>query len=261
MPRIYGNLQREQRDWRPFWRFLRRLAALGGFALILYFFFFSKVFTVRTVQVQGAVISDAQAIAALVPTGESIWRVPDAQIRQNIMRTQPVVGVTIFKGLPNTIRVVVQEGGPTVSWQTGNDLYLLDKNGIPFFHYALNQLPAAGSPADALLARLPKVLDTKNLPVVLDSPVVSTGFVSFITNFQTQLAKYLPDQKLQQFEVADTTYDVTARFGSGVSVLLSSTGDAGAQVRNFDRLLNQTTLPQNAQVDLRIDRWAYVSHP
>ena len=261
MPRIYGNLQRERRDYGPLLRRIRRVATYVAGAVLLYVFFFSSVFIVRKVEVQGAALADGDAIKALVPLGGSIWRLDDAAIRAQVLKAQPVQKVTVLKGLPDSIRVVVEEETAHVLWKTDGTVSLLNGNGSVFYQYAEAALPAADSPAGKKIAGLLTVVDTQNLPATPGAQIVSANFVAFVEDMRAAMLKYVPGHMPTELSVSDTIYDLSMKTDKGMTVLFNTVADAAPQVRNLARLIEQKHIPENATVDLRIDRWAYVKTP
>lgn len=257
-PRIYGDLQRPKRDWGPLLRFVK----LSFFSLVFlaaaYGLFYSSFFTVKNVDVQGASLSDTEAIIATVKKGGSIWSVPQQSIMRSVFDTQPVNKVSVLRGLPDSVRIVVEERQPILVWQSGTVTSLADENGIVFLQYSDDKLPDPESSLGKTLAGLPHVRDTKSLAVARGDVVVSRDLISFLGSVKENLLRYFPDFELTSFEVADTTYDVTAISAKGMRVQMNSLADSGAQVRNLVRLVQQENVGMQAQVDLRIDRWAYV---
>jgi|GEM_PF-3481491 len=258
MPRIYGNLQKTHRDWRPFWRGLVRIFWGMAAVALLYVLFFGPAFRVRTVEVQGVTLSNQEFITKTVPLGGSIWRLPQAQITAAIINNQPVDSVDISRGLPSTVEVVVHEREPIVAWVSAGTTTLLDASGIAFLQYPNAQLPDSSTKLGAKIAILPHVVDTQNLPVKVNTQVAGASFVLFtkdtLANFHTYLSSYVWDHA----EVGATLYDITFVSKTGLHVEMNTLADSGIQSRNLARLLEENKAQPNATIDLRIDRWAYV---
>lgn len=261
MPRIYGNLQRERRDYGPLFKRIRKVMTYVAVLAVLYVFFFSSVFIVRRVEVQGAALADSATIESWIPKGGSIWRLDDTAIRARILAEQPVQKVTILKGLPDSIRVVVEEEAALILWKTNSTISLIDKGGIAFYQYPENALPATDTAAGKKVDGLLLIADNKNLPAKLGEQVVSANFVSFVQDLQKAMSKYVPGHTITNLSVDDTIYDLTAKTDKGMTIQLNTVADAAPQIRNLARLIEQKNIPQNAIVDLRIDRWAYVKNP
>lgn len=258
MPKIYGNLQKPRRSYAGLARFVSSLFWVAVAGCLLYVVFFSGWFSVRKVDVQGTSLVSADQIKGLVPTGDPIWFFPKERVSSQIMVDPRIQSVDILKGLPDSIRVVVHERQPALAWTSGSNLTLLDVTGLAFAQYPLVSAPSPSTPAGTLISTLPKVQDTKSLPVSLGQSVVAGGFTAFVAEVSKQMGILLPTVPVDHFEVADTTYDVTIVTKPGMQVRLSSLADPGVQIRNLSRLVQQKKVTTTSKVDLRIDRWAYV---
>jgi hypothetical protein len=260
MPQIYGSLH----ETRPAfsWAILRTIGVVlfwvGAVALVLYTLFFSSVFMVKAVNVEGVHFNDANAIAGYVPQGINIWRLPVADIEKKVLALPAVDSVEVLRGLPGTVKIVVHEKQPVAIWSSAGVASLLDPSGVVFMQYPLDQLPLKGTPIGDILATEPVVIDTQNLPVSPEKPVVSSQFITFVSVVQSQTTATLPDLTIDHFEVGTTTYDLTMFAKQGMQVALNTLSDPAVDVRNLTRLVRQEKTPLTAKVDLQIDRWAYV---
>mgnify|MGYP001342121091 CR=1 FL=1 len=258
VPRIYGDLQKPKRDWRKLRRFLRILLVLLLGYCLYYFLFESRMFAVETVEVQGAQVAEPSAIQALVPLGGNIWRFPEDDVSRSIKESQPVLTVQVLKGIPRTVRVVVTERTPVIRWQSGETIYLLDSDGIAFMQYPVAQPPSPETSFGLLLQQVPLVNDSKRLPVAIGDAVVSRLFEEFVGSASSAMRSYLSVYTVEYIEIGDSSYDITMVVSGGMRVFMSSLADPGVQVRNLARLQRDGKLKPDSQVDLRIDRWAYV---
>lgn len=257
-PLIYGNLQKPPRDYSVLVTIFKRALWFGSLGAIAWLLFWSPVFTVKNVEVQGSLLSKPDAIDALVPRGGSIWFIQESRIKQAILASEPVVNVSILRGIPDSIRVVVEERKPVMLWQSGDGVSLIDEGGEVLFTYKLPEFPTAETEPGTTLNQLPRVTDTKNVPVQVGGSIATQQFTGFVTQLQTELGVYLPDMVVARLEVQETTYDLQVVTVEGLRVQMNTLGDPAVQVRNLKRLLTQESIPPTAQVDMRIDRWAYV---
>ncbi len=114
MPKIYGNLQKPTRSYEWIGRFLTRSLWSAAFIASVYALFFSGWFTIKKVEVEGARFSSEEAIRTEVGTEGSIWLLPKDEIRSHILRERSVESVAVFRGIPDSIKVVVKERQPAV---------------------------------------------------------------------------------------------------------------------------------------------------
>ncbi|MBU6389005.1 FtsQ-type POTRA domain-containing protein, partial [Patescibacteria group bacterium] len=256
MPKIYGNLQKAPRSYAGVGRFFKWLFWSALFIGVMYVFFFSEAFTINKVEVDGAHFVSAADVSRYLPVGTNIWLFSEARLRDQILRDDRVESVAIYRGLPDSVKIVIVEKQPSMLWVSGNTTAVLDSAGVPFMLYPSNTFPAPTTALGSYLSRLVTVRDTKSLPIGLNRQITSPLFIRFVQKVRSQIQTYLPTLTLDHYEVADTTYDVTFVATQGMRVQFNSLGDAGVQVRNLVRLVGQGKATYKSQVDLRIDRWA-----
>ena len=247
MPKIYGNLQPRRRSFAGVGRFLRNVIWLFAVAAAVYAVGWSPLFRIHHVAVEGMHLGSQAQIQAMAPAGKNIFLVSTSRLANQIEQDPIVQSVAITRGLPDTLRIVVQEKKPALIWQSGSTSYLVDDQGVAFMTSNTN---------DPTLAR---VIDTKGLPVKLGQQIVSLTFLQFVDALPGQLAKEAPQVQPDHYELSDTTYDLTLVTKSGMHVLFNTLGDVGVPARNLKRLMSQETIAPNAQIDLRINNWAYVT--
>ncbi len=260
MPKIYGSLQKPRRDWSFFFRTVKQVSLGIGAILLLYAVFFGPFFRVRKVDIQGVILSNPDELSKSVPLGGSIWFLPKDTILKGIAQDPLVTNVSILRGIPDTLRLVITERQPAFVWVSNGMSILVDSQGIAFTQYTQDTLPDVASSAGAKIASLPHVVDTKNINVTLGKPLVGRTFISFIEVLQTDFLTDLPGVHVTSAQVGNSTYDLTVFTKEGMQVQFNTLGDAGVQVRNLTRLVHQNKVnTASSHVDLRIDRWAYVS--
>jgi cell division septal protein FtsQ len=260
MPKIYGNLQPQQRKVslsgvRVFLK--RSIPYLIGVAVI-YLLVVSAAFKVKRVEVRGVSLLNPSDIQALVPTGGSIWLFPKNAVANDILKNPTVSQVRILRGLPDSIRVDITEREARAFWVTGTKGSVLDNQGEVFEQYELSNMPDPESLPGKTIASIPHIIDESGLGAESGQKVASTLFLDFVRDTSQQLATYLSARKAVEYRVGVTTYDVTMALDNGLLVELNSLGDAGVQIRNLARLDRDGKLVGAQVVDLRIDRWAYV---
>ena len=259
MPKIYGDLHKKPRIWGSTFRWVQRILWLAIVVAATYAIYGSGWFSVRRVEVIGASLSDPSAIEKAVPMGGSLWRLPAAAISAQILADRRIASVSVSRGLPDRVRVSVKERIPAMLWQSGAQIALLDVSGASFALYPAGQLDPA-TPQGKMVSSLPHVQDVAALPVTVGQQVASPSFIRFASAVQKELSHSLPELAVSNLEVTDTTYDLTAVAHSGLRVEFNTLGDAGVQVRNLARMVRQKDVALiGHQVDLRVDRWAFVT--
>ena len=258
MPKIYGNLHKEPRSLSRTLVAVQIVLWIGAIASLAYAFWFSDWFHVHNIDIQGVRFSSSDRIKKLTPLGGSIWSISTDNLAKEIRSDEQVQSVQVLRGLPDSLRIIVQERVPALLWQSAGTTTVLDTGGVAFLQYPSGQLPDRSQPAGLALAPLIKVQDTTNLPASLGHQMVTAQFVQFVNAVNQDLQQKIPTLTLDHFEIAATTYDVTMRTKQGAQIQMNSLADPHVQMRNLTRLFVQKKASLTSRIDLRIDRWAYV---
>lgn len=257
MPKIYGNLQPPAKSsWRWLSVSLRLIAVCSSAAACLYAIFFGPFFRVTSVSVTGTEFSSARLASSAVPIGSNIWLVSTSLIRSQISSDPAVSSVTVLRGLPHTVKINITEQPPALLWQTGETVAVVNDQGSIFKLQPVADL--AAEPLADLRAKVPVVEDSQNLPVQLGEALLSPQFIGFVQTIQQKLPTIVPSLTIDHYLVVSSTYEVTLLTKQGLTVQFSVVSDPMVELRNLQRLIQQEKLPNNAQVDLRVNRWAYV---
>lgn len=259
MPKIYGNMQKPARSSGSFFRYFKIILVVGVVGGFVYVIVFSSVFSIRNVTVEGVQFSSQKKIIDTVPQGTNIFRFAKEPSLAAILSDTTIQTASIYKGIPNTIKIEIKEREPVLRWVSGTTISVIDPVGVPFLQYDTQQLPNPQSKIGQSLAVVPQVVDTKSVPITVDRQVVSESFVTFIQQVNTELLSNMPEVSLDHFEISESTSDITYISKSGLRVVFNTLSDPGVQVRNLTRLIHQKKATLQSHIDLRIDRWAYVS--
>lgn len=257
-PKIYGNLQRKPLNWGRFWLIVKLLFWLAVLVEAVHIIFFSTFFQITKVYVTGNQFTTAESVQALVPMKSNIFFFNKNELAHQILENPVITSVNILKGLPNSLKIVLQEREPALIWESGSTANILDSNGLVFAQYPISSLPNNQTSLGQYLQKTAILVDTKAVPVKMDQQVVSDQFISFVQEAGKEMNTLLPQFSINHWEIGDTTYDLTMVTNSGLRVIFNTLGSPDPQVRNLTRLIQQENIPSHAQIDLRIDRWAFV---
>lgn len=259
MPKIYNTVSKPKRSFVGFWRLLRNLFVILIIGAATYYFLISGIFKVKKVTVEGSFLSDKSRLQKSVSLNSNIFFINKRSLITKLESDPAIINVNVLKGLPDEIRIVVQEKEPALFWQSGDCVYLIDGTGRAFAKLPNEQFNGLLTENADRLGLIAQVVDAKSLPVELGQNIVSPSFISFVNEAKSQISDLLPDLKVSRIEIVDTTYQVTFFSDKGMQVLFNTLADPGVQVRNLTRLVQQKKVSPNSRVDLRINRWAYVS--
>ncbi len=134
--------QFSRRQWARRW-LAWRTALVGALALavtvaVLWLLFFSSVFAVSRVEVDGnSVLSTAQVRkAAAVPLGRPLAGVDLGAVAARVRALRPVQGVQVSRSWPHAIRIDVHERVPVAVVRRGGVLQGLSAGGVLFRRYS-----------------------------------------------------------------------------------------------------------------------------
>jgi cell division septal protein FtsQ len=146
-----------------------------------------------------------------------------------------------FHGI--TITALLKQ--PSLGWSTGNQKYLLDRDGT-----AIGMLP--------LGSKLPVVNDGSNLPVQIGGRVAAARFVSFVAAVVPALAA--EGIGAQSLDVKDTTLDLSVTTNKGYRLIFDTgrgVDDEMVDLRAVVKLLAAQKKAPAEYIDLRIAGKAY----
>jgi len=164
-----------------------------------------------------------------------------SNIASEIKTNLPLVeSIKIKRELPGKLVVKIREREPVLAWQTGANLYVIDREGI-----ALEQVAETN---------FPRIVDEKAIPVNVSAAVVSPKFTAFVlevlANFEAKTGL-----KITALSVAESTFDLKAQTTKGFYVLFDTTKTPGIQVDNAKRAIDDSDAKKKRifeYVDVRI---------
>jgi len=107
------------------------LFALLGVSGLLYDVAASPDFRVRQVSVSGNhLLSSDEVLSAAGVQGANVFWIRRADIAARVRRLPAARGVEVRVSLPGRVDLVVAERTPYVSWQTGDAVFLVDREGL-----------------------------------------------------------------------------------------------------------------------------------
>ncbi len=168
----------------------RALAALAMLATagLIWGVVASPVFGVKTVEIEGAVLTGDAAVEAALdlpnPAPNTFVLATDA-LRARLGSLPAVADAEVSVGLPGTVRVRVTERRPVLAWRRGRALYLVDRDGR-----VLADAAAPGAGAAVAAARgLPLVADGRTTG---DAPAVGGRLDALDLDAATRLLSLAP---------------------------------------------------------------------
>jgi cell division septal protein FtsQ len=153
--------------------------------------------------------------------------------------------VSVKRRWMHAIEVTASLKQPSMAWSTGNQGYILDRDGTV--------IGAVTSPGG-----LPLVYDGSNLPVEVGQKAASGRFVEFVSALVPALAKN--GLAVTRLDIKDTTIDLTATTNKGYRLLFDTSRGVDEEIADLQavqRLLVAQKKTPAEYIDLRISGKAY----
>ncbi len=228
----------------------KRLFILGILAVVV-LFGLKQLFAIKQVRVvsttrQDEIAQETKQIVAADWTASNLLTFNPDRLTARLLAADPMIKTAeVSENWPNGISVKVTLKQPSLGWTSGNQSYLLDRDGT-----VIGALPV-GQP-------LPVVLDNSNLPVQLGQRVTSTQFVGFTGDVATAMARLkLGPTKL---EIKDTTLDLYATTPAGYQLIFDTSRSSVDEIADLQTILAALAVQKKQPahyIDLRVVGKAY----
>lgn len=178
--------------------------------------------------------------------GNNLVTISSGRLEKSVTDQIPEIkDIALTRNWPGHLIVAVVEREPSLAWQSGGQLYLLDRDGT-----VIRELSGQ--------AKVSVVVDTTNLPVEIGTRVVPERFVKFTLDTVRELKSV--GGGIRQISVVDTTSELNVGLEDGYLVRFDTTREAGEQLRSLNLVLaelkKQGKKPAE-YVDLRVEGKAY----
>lgn len=235
-------------------RVLRWSPYIIASAALLYVVFFSSLFQIGKLDVQGPNALLSQSLEKEINNYLNSrllarnWLVLNpGDLKAYLQKTfTGQESIAVIKKFPNKITVSTDEQKPALLWKTGSRSYVLSTNGR-----AITEQNNTGQDLAA-------VSDNTNLPVDIGSRVASRDFVDFAASINS----FLKSNKIEfdKIYITDTTSELYVQTKQGYVIKFSTSLNPESQARalraTLDQLASQKKKPAS-YIDLRVDGRAF----
>lgn len=216
------------------------LLFLGG---LYWLVFLGPTFQVQQVELLGA---DTTALATLADNmkGQNIFRLNQTAVESAMRQVHPPIDtVTLIRGLPHTVRLLVTLRTPALRWQVNDTVYILDANGEVF---------QEGEKPE--YENLPKVVDTSGVAVQVGQQIIVPAFIDFIQDVQEKTPQTFHRSYLRS-EVTETTFHVDALLEGDIRLKFTTQRPLQEQLDGAFAIA--TAHPDAKVIDVRVPKWGY----
>jgi len=245
-PKIYSP-PKEQKPF-VFPRYLKIiLVVLIGLAAIIYLIFFSTIFKINNFQIIGNIPEDSNKKIESA-RGQNIFFYSSKELEDGLIKENPqFLNIKVSKGIPNLLRVKIEERSPQIIWKTNGKVFLVDEGGIAF-----KEIPTEES------YTLPKVTDNKNINMTIPSQVATSNFTIFIKDLSSKVNN---DQSygvsISSFQINETIFQVDAITDKGFKMIFDTTRPLSDQLDAFLKVYKDHKDEIKEYIDLRVEGWVY----
>lgn len=221
-------------------KFLFILLIIGG---TYWFFMRGPMFAVATVELTG---SEEQALRTIAEglKGKNIFTLRALAIEQDMRQTYPPIGrVTLVRGLPRTVRLAVSLRTPSLRWQAGETIFILDERGEVF---QVGDKPEFQS--------LPKVYDKSGIIPQVGQYIVAPAFIQIMEDLHRQAPEYL-GRSYSGIEITETTFHIDLLLEQNMRVRLTTQRPLREQLETAQKIVKLH--PEATSIDVRVPQWAY----
>jgi len=130
-----ADLSVKRRSKRMRWGLIAAGVLLAGVVVgLAYLVYGTHVLAVKTISVRGASVVKVSDILqkADVPIGTPLARVDVGEVKARLEKLPRVASVTVRRGWPHTLVIIVQEYTPVAVTMRGGNWFVVDPSGVPF---------------------------------------------------------------------------------------------------------------------------------
>lgn len=206
---------------------------------LVYVLFYATFFKIKNVTLENSHnLEIGQFIQKL--NGHNIFFLNTAKTEAELTQKFPAVkGVKIIRGLPNTLKIQLQEEAAKAIWQTQGKNYLVSASG-KIYQETEEQV-------DLLIIK-----DNNNLVVSFGQQVVSENFLNFISELSSAFNQVTGFQ-INHFEINETLFQTDAVTFQNWKVIFETTRKASSQLSDLAKFLADYKNEVTEYIDLRIE--------
>lgn len=245
-PQVLTQSQKERTITIVSYRHLSFVLVFLGLAYLTWWLLASSIFSVEKIEYAS---EPSERIKTRVETlrGKNIIFIQPSKLARRWEAEQPSIkALHVYRGLPHTLRVVVEERSKAFIWQTQGKSYLLDGSGVVYEEVAA---PEQNSFA---------IIDDNNVSVTLGKQIVSRDFVKNVQTLLDSLPALIAEEGIKNIHVGETTFNVTVVTGKDIKILFDMTQPLDLQMEAVKKIYAENRGDVHEYLDVRVISKAYL---
>lgn len=211
---------------------------------VVYFVFISDLFRIKNIKVENVKSIEIEDYVKISLQGKNIlFMLPGRYLKELVERFPVLEQARIVRGLPNTVKVVVDEREYRFIWCNAENCYQVDNNG-----YILEK--SVKTKNDIVLQ------DLGNVEVKDSQQVVSKQFIAFFLNALDQIKKM--NLKIKEAQIKETTFKIDFITDEGWKIIMDSNASVDNQIYALQQVLEKNKSDIKEYVDVRVEGVAFV---
>lgn len=214
------------------------------FIASIYFIFLSDYFAIKNIKVENVKSIEIEDYVKMTLQGKNIlFMMPGRYLKELIEKFPVLEEARIVRGLPNTVRVIVDERKQKLIWCNSSGCFEVDNNGYIFEETVKGD-------KDVVLR------DLSNVKVNYLDKVVSKQFINFFINALEGFDKI--GIKIEEAQIDQTTFKVDFVTEHGWKVIMDSGGNLENQLFAVEQVMNNNRSDIKEYVDVRVEGVAFI---
>ncbi|HOE74439.1 MAG TPA: FtsQ-type POTRA domain-containing protein [bacterium] len=226
---------------------LKWVVVFFSFAVLLWWFFVSQVFVVKEIVYESEpsepVVEKIEALK-----GKNILLLKTEELVASMQKELPIIKrMAIYRGLPDTLRIRVEERDRAIVWQSKENYYFIDTSGVAYEH-------AEGGKKESYLP----IIDDSGIAVELGNRIVSSDFVATVQKIIDELPAKINNESIEEIHVGESTFSIAVLTSDNVMIKFDITQAVDTQIEAVRYIYSEKRGDVKQYIDVRVLGKAYI---
>ncbi|MFC1656607.1 cell division protein FtsQ/DivIB [Patescibacteria group bacterium] len=240
----YSDQTNQQRRPNSFIKIFDFIIIVGIISTIIYFMFFSDVFTINKVKVSGLADSDKKNVQKeieLQVIDKNIFLLKSVKLKIELLEQYSnIKNVYINKNLPSILNVSFEERQNVFCWLYGEDYYLVDNSGIVYEHTQEKCEPILEIDSDGGYVKKPQI----------KTKYFDAREIDFIKNLNKELSQN-KEIEFEKFIFREAAYEIIVNTPN-YNIIFNTAREFGEQYKSLNSILPKVKKQVKEYIDLRV---------